>query len=90
MRLRRSVAFCGTVVFLFFLSVGFARAAGPADQPIVNYGEILKANALPAGDMSQAIQVASDETTTLNVARFAPGAEVKPHMHKPIRKRSST
>ena len=82
MRLRRSVAFCGTVVFLLFAFVAFARGAGPASQPIVNYAEILKANPMPAGDMSQAIQVASDETTTLNVARFAPGAEVKPHMHK--------
>ena len=79
---RRTIALCGTSVFLLFVLVGFAHAAGPASQPIVNYAEILKANPLPAGDMSQAIQVATDETTTLNVARFAPGAEVKPHMHK--------
>ena len=82
MRLRRSVAFCGTIVFLFFAFVGFARAAGSAGQSVVDYAEILKANPLPAGTTSQAIQVATDETSTLNVARFAPGAEVKPHVHK--------
>lgn len=79
---KRTIALCGTFVLLLFVFVGFAHAAGPAGQAVVNYGEILKANPLPAGEMAQAIPVASDETATLNVARFAPGAEVKPHVHK--------
>jgi quercetin dioxygenase-like cupin family protein len=78
----RSIALFGTSVLLLFVFAGLAGAAGPASQAVVNYAEILKANPMAAGDTAQAIQVASDETATVNVARFAPGAEVKPHIHK--------
>jgi quercetin dioxygenase-like cupin family protein len=82
MRSRRYVALCGTVVFLLFAFVAFANAADQFSQVFVNYADVLKANPMPAGAKAQMIKVAEDETATINIGRFAPGAEVKSHFHK--------
>lgn len=37
---------------------------------------------MKAREQSQAIKVAEDDTTTMNVARFACGLDVKAHLHK--------
>jgi quercetin dioxygenase-like cupin family protein len=69
-------------VFLFFACVPLTRAVDPVSAAPVNYAEILKANPMKAGEQSQAIKVAEDDTTTMNVARFARGLDVKAHLHK--------
>ena len=79
---KRNVMLCAAMVLFFFAYVPLAPAADPANPGLVNYAEILKANPMKAGEQSQAIKVAEDDTTTMNVARFARGLDVKAHLHK--------
>jgi mannose-6-phosphate isomerase-like protein (cupin superfamily) len=69
-------------LLLFFACVPLTRAAGSVNTPLVNYAEILTANPMKPGELSQAIKVAEDDTVTMNVARFARGLDVKAHLHK--------
>ena len=82
MRPRRTIILYAILALLLFVFVGLARAADRSSPAVVNYAEILKANPMKQGDQSQAIKVAEDDTTTMNVARFARGLDVKAHMHK--------
>ena len=82
MKSRKNMALLATLVLLLGVFVSSGGAAGPANQIVANYADILKANPMPAGDKAQAITLASDATATINLARFAPGAEVKTHFHK--------
>lgn len=82
MKTKRNIALFGTIALLLFAFAGLAHAADPASQPLVNYADVFKANPMPAGDKAQAIKIADDETTTLFLAKFAAGGEVKAHFHK--------
>ena len=82
MRSKRTITVYAILALLLFVFVPLARAADPVSQVLVNYADILKANPMPAGEKAQAIKVAGDDTATLFVARFAPGADVKAHFHK--------
>jgi|SRR5271157_857451 len=82
MRPRRTIILYAILALLLFVFFGLARAADPSGPALVNYAEILKVNPMKAGEQSQAIKVAEDDTTTMNVARFARGLDVKAHLHK--------
>ncbi len=82
MRLKRTAILLGALVFPLFVLVVFACADDPVSQVLLNYQEILKANPMPAGQTTQAIKVAGNDTATVSILRMAPGAEVKPHYHK--------
>ena len=82
MKSRKNIAVCAALVLLLGVLVSSGGAAGPANQIVANYADILKANPMPAGEKAQAITLASDPTATVNLVRFAPGAQVPPHFHK--------
>ena len=82
MKSRKNIALLAALVLLLGFFVVSAGAAEPANQIIANYADILKANPMPAGEKAQAITLTTDGTATVNLVRFAPGAEVKPHFHK--------
>ena len=79
---KKSIILCASLVLLFFAYASLARAVDPVSPALVNYAEVLKANPMKAGEQSQAIEVAEDDTATINVARFARGFDVKAHIHK--------
>lgn len=78
----KNIAFCAALVFLLAVFVAPSGAAEPGNQIVANYADILKANPMKAGETAQAITLATDGTATVNLVRFAAGAEVKPHIHK--------
>ena len=82
MRSKSSIIISTALLLLFFACVPLTRAADSVNTPLVNYAEILKANPMKPGELSQAIKVAEDDTVTMNVARFARGLDVKAHLHK--------
>ncbi|MGD0238600.1 MAG: hypothetical protein ABSC55_29185 [Syntrophorhabdales bacterium] len=59
---KKNIIICATLVFLFFACVPLTRAVDPVSAAPVNYAEILKANPMKAGEQSQAIKVAEDDT----------------------------
>ena len=67
---------------LSFATVNPAKAANSTEQILTQIDNILNANPLKATDKLQMINVVQDDTTTIYVARFIEGAEVKPHLHK--------
>lgn len=84
MLLARSIAILG---FILFLSVSFATLT-PADgtdttwQIMTHIDEVLKENPLPAGEKSQLIKIAEDDTISVFVVRMMPGAKLGPHYHE--------
>jgi quercetin dioxygenase-like cupin family protein len=69
-------------ILLFFACASSVGAADPAGQIVVDYGVVLKASPMPPGEKTQLIPVGSDESASVAVGRYAPGAELKPHFHK--------
>ena len=59
-----------------------AKAANTTEQILTQIDDILKANPMKATDKVQLINVAQDDTVTINVARAREGAGLKPHIHK--------
>jgi quercetin dioxygenase-like cupin family protein len=71
-----------TCLVLSFLTVFPAKAANTTEQIVTQIDDILAANPLKASDKAQIINVAQDDTVTINVVRFVEGAGIKPHIHK--------
>jgi quercetin dioxygenase-like cupin family protein len=46
------------------------------------YDAIARANPMPPGKKNRLIPVGGDETATISVGRYLPGAELKAHYHK--------
>ncbi|MCX5827847.1 MAG: cupin domain-containing protein [Deltaproteobacteria bacterium] len=67
---------------LLFLTTAPAKAANTTEQILTQIDDILKVNPLSPTDKVQMINIAQDDTITINVARLIEGAEVKPHFHK--------
>jgi mannose-6-phosphate isomerase-like protein (cupin superfamily) len=59
-----------------------AKAANTPEQILTQIDDILKANPMKATDKAQIINVAQDDTVTINVVRAREGAGLKPHIHK--------
>lgn len=84
MLLTRSIAILG---FILFLSVSLATLT-PANetdttwQIMTHIDEVLKENPLPAGEKSQLIKIAEDDTISVFVVRMMPGAKLGPHYHE--------
>jgi quercetin dioxygenase-like cupin family protein len=84
MLLTRSIAILGIILFL---SVSFATLT-PANgtdttwQIMTHIDEVLKENPLPAGEKSQLIKIAEDDTISVFVVRMMPGAKLGPHYHE--------
>lgn len=79
---RYAIAVCLALVFLCSVMVSTSFSGDTVGQVLAGYVDIIKANPMPAGEQSQAVKVAEDETATVLIGRFAPGATVKPHFHK--------
>ena len=69
------------LVFSFVTAVP-AKAGNTTEQVLTQIDDILKANPLKATEKAQIINVAQDDTVTINVVRFVEGAGIKPHLHK--------
>ena len=67
---------------LSFVNNSPVNAANTTEQILTQIDDILKENPLSPKDKVQMINVVQDDTTTINVARFIEGAEVKAHFHK--------
>ena len=84
MLLTRSIAILGIILLL---SVSFATLT-PANgtdttwQIMTHIDEVLKENPLPAGEKSQLIKIAEDDTISVFVVRMMPGAKLGPHYHE--------
>lgn len=81
---RRNISICGIVICLFFILATLTNlnAADTTSQIITHVDEILKQNPLKAGEQVQLINIARDDTITVNVVRIIEGAEAKRHFHK--------
>ena len=84
MLLRRNIAICGIVVFLFiFLTTSIPINAADTTEQIINQiDQILNENPLKPGEKAQTITIAQDDTISLLVLRVTEGVWVKPHFHK--------
>jgi quercetin dioxygenase-like cupin family protein len=51
-------------------------------QIMTHIDEVLKENPLPAGEKSQLIKIAEDDTISVFVVRMMPGAKLGPHYHE--------
>ena len=82
--MKKVLSFCLVFACLFFSVVAAApaTAAGSPEQILTQVDDILKANPIKPTDKLQMIKVTEDDTTSIFVARFTQGAEVKPHLHK--------
>jgi mannose-6-phosphate isomerase-like protein (cupin superfamily) len=67
---------------LSFVTAPPAKAANAPEQVLTQIDDILKANPLKATEKAQIINVAQDDTATINVVRLREGAGLKPHIHK--------
>ena len=67
---------------LSFAIVVPAKAVNTTEQILTQIDDILAANPLKAAEKAQIINVAQDDTVTVNVARAREGAGLKPHIHK--------
>ena len=80
----RSIAILGIILSL---SVSFATLT-PANgtdttwQIMTHIDEVLRENPLPAGEKSQLIKIAEDDTISVFVVRMMPGAKLGPHYHE--------
>jgi mannose-6-phosphate isomerase-like protein (cupin superfamily) len=69
-------------LILSFVTAPPAKAASAPEQVLTQIDDILKANPLKATEKAQIINVAQDDTATINVVRLREGAVLKPHIHK--------
>jgi quercetin dioxygenase-like cupin family protein len=69
------------VFFLLFTNKGL-NAADTTSQIITHVDEILNENPQKAGEKSQVIKIAEDDTLTLLVVRTIEGPGLKRHVHK--------
>ena len=67
---------------LSFVTAVPAQAANTTEQILTQIDDILAANPMKATDKIQLINVAQDDTVTVNIARVREGAVLKPHIHK--------
>lgn len=67
---------------LSFAIVVPVKAVNTTEQILTQIDDILAANPLKATEKAQIINVAQDDTVTVNVARTREGAGLKPHIHK--------
>jgi quercetin dioxygenase-like cupin family protein len=74
----------GLIFYLLaiFATCGYAGEGDTTWQINTPLDEILKANPLPAGDKSQMIKLAEDDSVGVYLVRMAPGAELGPHFHR--------
>jgi len=84
MLLTRSIAILGIILFLFasFATLAPANGADTTWQIMTHVDEVLKENPLPAGEKSQLIKIAEDDTISVFVVRMMPGAKLGPHYHE--------
>jgi len=73
------ILFC---VIAFFFNTGLAEESNTTWQIITDVDKVLRENPLPAGEKSQLIKIAQDDTISAFVVRMMPGAELGPHYHK--------
>jgi mannose-6-phosphate isomerase-like protein (cupin superfamily) len=71
-----------TCLVLSFVTVFPAKAANTTEQIVTQIDDILAANPMKATDKVQLINVAQDDTVSINIARAREGAGLKPHVHK--------
>ena len=71
-----------TCLVLSFVTVSPAKAANTTEQIVTQIDDILAANPMKATDKVQLINVAQDDTVSINIARAREGAGLKPHVHK--------
>jgi mannose-6-phosphate isomerase-like protein (cupin superfamily) len=69
------------LVLSFVIAVP-AKAANTTEQILTQIDDILAANPMKATDKVQLINVAQDDTVSINIARAREGAGLKPHVHK--------
>jgi mannose-6-phosphate isomerase-like protein (cupin superfamily) len=67
---------------LSFVNASPVKAANTTEQILTLIDDILKENPMSPKDKVQMINVAQDDTITINVARLTEGVEIKPHLHK--------
>ena len=67
---------------LSFVAAVPAKAANTTEQILTQIDDILAANPMKATDKVQLINVAQDDTVSINIARAREGAGLKPHVHK--------
>jgi mannose-6-phosphate isomerase-like protein (cupin superfamily) len=67
---------------LSFVNASPVKAANTTEQILTQIDDILKENPMSPKDKVQMINVAQDDTITINVARLTEGVEIKPHLHK--------
>ena len=67
---------------LSFVTAVPVQAANTTEQILTQIDDILAANPMKATDKVQLINMAQDDTVTVNVVRFREGAVLKPHIHK--------
>jgi len=84
MLLTRSIAILGIILFLFasFATLAPANGADTTWQIMTHIDEVLKEDPLPAGEKSQLIKIAEDDTISVFVVRMMPGAKLGPHYHE--------
>ncbi|MCK4898339.1 MAG: cupin domain-containing protein [Anaerolineales bacterium] len=84
MLLTRSIAILGIILFLFasFATLAPANGADTTWQIMTHIDEVLKENPLPAGEKSQLIKIAEDDTISVFVVRMMPGTKLGPHYHE--------
>jgi quercetin dioxygenase-like cupin family protein len=84
MLLTRSIAILGIILFLFasFATLTQANRADTTWQILTHIDEVLEENPLPAGEKSQLIKIAEDDTISVFVVRMMPGAKLGPHYHE--------
>jgi quercetin dioxygenase-like cupin family protein len=84
MLLTRSITILGIILFLFasFAILAPANGADTTWQIMTHIDEVLKKNPLPAGEKSQLIKIAEDDTISVFVVRMMPGAKLGPHYHE--------
>jgi len=69
-------------VVAFLFNTGLAEEADTTWQVITDVDKLLRENPLPAGEKSQLIKIAQDNTISAFVVRMMPGAELGPHYHE--------
>jgi len=84
--MNKRAAALGAVLLWTFLFTAFQAFAGETKnttwQIISDVDEILKNNPMPAGEKSQMIKLAEDDTVTVYLIRMLEGASLGPHFHK--------
>ena len=84
--MNKRVAVIGTVFLCACLFTTFQTFAGEAKnttwQIVSDVDEILKNNPMPAGEKSQMIKIAEDDTVSVYLIRMLEGASLGPHFHK--------